>query len=38
MVKINLLPHREARRKERKTAFVAMLGAAMCAGGLTGLL
>lgn len=34
MVKINLLPHREARRKERRTAFVAMLGAAMCAGGL----
>ncbi|MBK4733860.1 PilN domain-containing protein [Noviherbaspirillum pedocola] len=25
MVKINLLPHREARRKERKTAFFAML-------------
>src|SRR5919112_277458 len=34
MVRINLLPHREAWRKERKTAFVAMLVAAMFAGGL----
>ena len=34
MVKINLLPHREARRKERKTAFVAMLIAAVFVGGL----
>lgn len=34
MVKINLLPHREARRKERKTAFIAMLIAAMFTGGL----
>jgi type IV pilus assembly protein PilN len=34
MVKINLLPHREARRKERKTAFVAMLIAAVFIGGL----
>ena len=34
MVRINLLPHREARRKERKTAFVAMLIAAMFSGGL----
>ena len=34
MVRINLLPHREARRKERKTAFVAMLIAAVFAGGL----
>jgi type IV pilus assembly protein PilN len=38
MVKINLLPHREARRKERKTAFVAMLIAAVFAGGLLVLL
>jgi type IV pilus assembly protein PilN len=34
MVKINLLPHREARRKERKAAFVMMLIAAMFFGGL----
>jgi len=34
MVRINLLPHREARRKERKAAFVAMLIAAVFAGGL----
>ena len=34
MVRINLLPHREARRKERKTAFVAMLIAAVFAGAL----
>ena len=34
MVRINLLPHREARRKERRTAFVAMLIAAVFAGGL----
>lgn len=34
MVRINLLPHREARRKERKTAFVAMLIAAVFTGGL----
>jgi type IV pilus assembly protein PilN len=34
MVRINLLPHREARRKERKTAFVAMLIAAVFVGGL----
>ena len=38
MVRINLLPHREARRKERKTAFVAMLIAAVFAGGLMVLL
>ena len=38
MVRINLLPHREARRKERKTAFVAMLIAAVFAGGLAVLL
>ncbi|WP_338845849.1 PilN domain-containing protein [Massilia sp. W12] len=31
MIKINLLPHREARRKQAKTAFVAMLVlAALC--------
>ena len=34
MVRINLLPHREARRKERRTAFVAMLIAAVFTGGL----
>jgi type IV pilus assembly protein PilN len=34
MVRINLLPHREARRKERRTAFVAMLIAAVFVGGL----
>jgi len=38
MVRINLLPHREARRKERKAAFVAMLVAAVFAGGLLVLL
>jgi type IV pilus assembly protein PilN len=38
MVRINLLPHREARRKERKTAFVVMLIAAVFAGGLLVLL
>lgn len=34
MVRINLLPHREARRKERRTAFVAMLIAAVFSGGV----
>ena len=34
MVRINLLPHREARRKERRTAFVAMLIAAVFVGGM----
>jgi type IV pilus assembly protein PilN len=34
MVKINLLPHREARRKERKTAFFAMLILSSFAGVL----
>jgi type IV pilus assembly protein PilN len=34
MVKINLLPHREEKRKQRKTAFAAMLGAAALAGAL----
>lgn len=34
MVKINLLPHREEKRKQRKTAFVALLGSAALIGGL----
>ncbi|RJG02346.1 PilN domain-containing protein [Noviherbaspirillum sedimenti] len=34
MVKINLLPHREEKRKQRKAGFVAMLGAAALVGGL----
>jgi type IV pilus assembly protein PilN len=34
MVKINLLPHREARRKERKKAFFAMLVLALVVGGV----
>jgi len=34
MVKINLLPHREEKRKQRKAAFVAMLGAAAVVGVL----
>ncbi|HCY62095.1 MAG TPA: fimbrial assembly protein [Oxalobacteraceae bacterium] len=34
MVKINLLPHREEKRKQRKAAFTAMLGAAALVGGL----
>lgn len=34
MVKINLLPHREEKRKQRKAAFVAMLGAAALAGAV----
>lgn len=32
MIKINLLPHREARRKQKKTAFMALLGL----GGVVG--
>jgi type IV pilus assembly protein PilN len=32
MVRINLLPHREARRKERKQAFIAMMIAALIFG------
>jgi type IV pilus assembly protein PilN len=32
MVKINLLPHREEKRKQRKAAFVAMLGGAAVVG------
>jgi type IV pilus assembly protein PilN len=34
MVRINLLPHREARRKERKTAFFAMLILSAFAGAV----
>lgn len=34
MIKINLLPHREAKRRARKNAFVAMLGVAALLGGL----
>lgn len=34
MVKINLLPHREEKRKQRKAAFVALLGSAALIGGL----
>jgi type IV pilus assembly protein PilN len=32
MIRINLLPHREARRKERKQAFVAMMVASVVMG------
>lgn len=32
MIKINLLPHREAKRKLKKTAFVALMGLAAVAG------
>ena len=38
MIRINLLPHREARRKQRKNAFIAMLIAAAIIGGLLVLL
>ncbi|QAU35857.1 PilN domain-containing protein [Janthinobacterium sp. 17J80-10] len=34
MVKINLLPHREEKRKQRKAGFIALLGSAALAGGL----
>ena len=34
MIKINLLPHREAKRKERISAFYAMLLMALLVGGL----
>lgn len=34
MVRINLLPHREARRKERKNAFFAMLVLSLVLGGV----
>jgi type IV pilus assembly protein PilN len=32
MIKINLLPHREARRKQKKTAFIALLALAAALG------
>ena len=35
MIKINLLPHREARRKERKKAFFVMLTLSLIFGGVT---
>ena len=38
MIRINLLPHREERRKQRKNAFVAMLVAAAVIGGILVLL
>lgn len=34
MIKINLLPHREARRKERRTAFIALMAVSVMAGAL----
>ncbi|MGV3653992.1 MAG: PilN domain-containing protein [Noviherbaspirillum sp.] len=34
MVRINLLPHREARRRQRKAAFFAMVGACVLTGAL----
>lgn len=34
MIRINLLPHREAARKRRREAYHALLGAAALAGGL----
>ena len=38
MIRINLLPHREERRKQRKNAFIAMLAVAVVVGGLVVLL
>jgi type IV pilus assembly protein PilN len=38
MIRINLLPHREERRKQRKNAFIAMLAVAAVIGGLVVLL
>ena len=38
MIRINLLPHREERRKQRKNAFIAMLAVAAVIGGLIVLL
>ncbi|MES2015169.1 MAG: PilN domain-containing protein [Pseudomonadota bacterium] len=32
MIKINLLPHREARRKQKKTAFIALMAASAALG------
>jgi type IV pilus assembly protein PilN len=34
MIRINLLPHREEKRKQRKNAFFAMLSVALVAGGV----
>jgi type IV pilus assembly protein PilN len=34
MIRINLLPHREAKRKERKQAFVALLFLSLIIGGI----
>lgn len=34
MIRINLLPHREAKRKERKNAFVAMMFLSLLIGGV----
>ncbi|QYF94774.1 PilN domain-containing protein [Massilia sp. PAMC28688] len=34
MIRINLLPHREAKRKLKKTAFIAMMVAAALVGGV----
>lgn len=34
MIRINLLPHREARRKERKNAFIVMLALSLVMGGV----
>ncbi len=34
MIKINLLPHREARRKQKKAAFMALLGAGAVVGAV----
>lgn len=38
MIRINLLPHREERRKQRKNAFIAMLAVSAVIGGLIVLL
>ena len=38
MIRINLLPHREERRKQRKNAFIALLVASAVLGGLIVLL
>ena len=34
MIKINLLPHREAKRKLKKTAFIALMVASALVGGM----
>src|SRR4051812_36904936 len=34
MIRINLLPHREAKRKARKSAFMAMLAFSLVVGGV----